>query len=84
MVRAPSASNFSSSSISIQRRQSSPPITAMVSAISASLAGASVTGTTFSESSSTVLFVKGAPTGFSAEECVAPVSGCVRLGEARL
>ena len=74
-MRTPGARSPSAVSASIHMRQSSPPITATVSAISFSVAGARVTSTTFSESSSMVRLENGAPMGLSAELWTAPVRG---------
>ncbi len=84
MVRAPGASTPAAASASIHISQSSPPITATVSAISSSLAASIATCLISRLSVSSVRSSTRLPIGFSVDLCVTPVTGCVRRGAARL
>jgi hypothetical protein len=66
-VRKPGANTPASASWSIQRFQSSPPITATVAAASSSLAGAMVVSKTSPVSVLRVLMSTGLPSGLIAE-----------------
>ena len=80
----PSARTPALCNASIQRCQSSPPITFTVAEASSSLAGSALISESFPVNGSSVFPQNALPKGLRTDLCITPVSGSTRTGLAKL